>query len=428
MAPIRPAAVRAAPAPAPTRKPGAADPGLGFRSFVALIAAIMACQALGIDSMLAALPAIGRALDVAAENDRQWVIAVYMFGFGAAQLVYGPLADRYGRRPILIVSLSLFAVMSIAAGLSTSFTGLLVARFLQGVAGAAGRVLSVSVVRDCYQGRQMARVMSLSFIVFLAVPAFAPSIGQIIMIGANWRAIFFFLAAFSGLVALVGGLRLNETLHPEYRHPISVGGIAHAIRLTLTTRVAIGYTLASTALFGALMGFVNSIQQIFTDIFHAPSEFPIMFACMAGAMGLSAFINSRIVERFGTRRVSHAALIGFIATAGLHLIVALTGHETALGFSILQCMTMFCFGMVGSNFNSMAMEPMGSIAGTASSMQGFISTVGGTVIGLAISQSFDGSTLPLTLGFFLVGTSALALVLMTERGRLFRPSMAHAAA
>ena len=428
MAPFRSADVRAHRASAPAREPGAADPGLGFRGFVALIAAIMACQALGIDSMLAALPAIGRALDVASANDRQWVIAIYMFGFGAAQLVYGPLADRYGRRPILIVSLSLFATMSIAAGLSTSFTGLLVARFLQGVAGAAGRVLAVSVVRDCYQGRQMARVMSLSFIVFLAVPAFAPSIGQVILLGANWRAIFFFLAAFAAIVALVGGLRLNETLHADYRQPISIAGISDAVRRTLTTRAAIGYTLASTALFGALMGFVNSIQQIFTDIFHAPSEFPIMFACMAGAMGLSAFINSRIVERFGTRRVSHGALIGFIAATGLHLIVALGGHDSALVFSVLQCLTMFCFGMMGSNFNSMAMEPMGSIAGTASSMQGFISTVGGTAIGLAISQSFNGSTLPMALGFFLVGLAALGLVLLTEHGQLFRPSLVPAAA
>lgn len=399
---------------------GRANSGLGFGAFVALIAAIMACQALGIDAMLPALPQIGHALGVSSENDRQWIIAIYMFGFGAAQLVYGPLADRYGRRPILIVSMGLFAVASIWAGLSTSFSGLLIARFLQGVVGAAGRVLAVSVVRDCYQGRQMARVMSLSFIVFLAVPALAPSIGQIIMLVADWRGIFFFLAAFAGIVALVGGLRLNETLHPQFRQPISVGGIADAVRRTLTERNAIGYTLAMTVVFGALMGFINSIQQIFTDIFHAPNKFPLMFACVAGSMGVAAFINSRVVERLGTRKVSHGALIGFIACSTLHLLIAVSGHESLLSFAILQCMTMFCFGMMGSNFGSMAMESMGEIAGTASSVQGFISTVGGSVIGIVIGQAFNGTTIPVTLGFVGVGVIALLLVLATERGRLFQ--------
>ena len=405
---------------APTHVPGASDPGLGFRSFVALIAAIMACQALGIDAMLAALPAIGQSLGVADENARQWIIAIYMLGFGAAQLVYGPLADRYGRRPILVVSLGLFAGMSILAGFATSFTGLLVARFLQGIAAAAGRVLTVSIVRDCYQGRQMARVMSLSFIVFLAVPALAPSIGQVIMLAVDWRAIFFFLAAFGGLVAVVGGLRLNETLHPEHRHPISIGGVGRAIRLTLTDRTAIGYTLASTAVFGALMGFVNTVPQIFADVFHRPGAFPAVFACIAGSMGLAAFINSRVVERLGTRKVSHTALMLFILFAGLHLGLAASGYETLVSFTVLQCLTMFCFGMMGSNFNSMAMEPMGPIAGTASSVQGFISTVGGALIGLLIGQAFNGSTVPTTAGFFCVGLVALALVFTTEKGHLFR--------
>jgi DHA1 family bicyclomycin/chloramphenicol resistance-like MFS transporter len=406
---------------APLREPGASDPGLGFHAFVALIAAIMACQALGIDAMLPALPEIGHALSVASENDRQWIVALYMFGFGAAQLVYGPLADRYGRRPILIVSLSLFAITSIAAGLSTSFTGLLVYRFLQGVVGAAGRVLAVSVVRDCYQGRQMARVMSLSFIVFLAVPALAPSIGQLILLFADWRGIFFFLAAFSAVVALVGGLKLNETLHPEHRREISVAGIASAIRRTLVDRNAIGYTLAMTAVFGALMGFINSVQQIFTDIFHAPNKFPMMFACIAGSMGTAAFINSRIVERFGTRVVSHGALMGFLGFGVVHLAITASGHETMISFIVLQCLTMFCFGMIGSNFGSMAMESMGEIAGTASSVQGFISTVGGSIIGIIVGQSFNGTTVPMTLGFVGVGVVALLLVLITERWKLFRP-------
>ena len=166
---------------------------------------------------------------------------------------------------------------------------------------------------------------------------------------------------------------------------------------------------------------VNSIPQIFTDIFHAPARFPLMFACIAGSMGIAAFINSRVVERLGTRVVSHAALLGFIAFSALHTLVAMSGHETILTFGALQCLTMFCFGMMGSNFGSMAMEPVGDIAGTASSLQGFISTCGGSVLGIVIGQSFNGTTVPMTLGFLGVGVGAFITVLITEQGRLFRP-------
>lgn len=401
--------------------PGAADPGLSFPAFVALIAAMMACQALGVDSMLAALPSIGHSLGVPRDNDRQWIIAIYMFGFGAAQLVYGPLADRYGRRPILIVSLLLFAAMSVLAGLSTSFAMLLVARLLQGVAGAASRVLTVSVIRDCYQGRQMARVMSLSFIIFLAVPMLAPSLGQLILQFSSWRAIFFALALFAGTVSLVGGLKLRETLHPEYVRPISFGNVARSIRTVLTNRTTLGYMLASAFPFGALLGYINSVQQIFTDRFHETALFPIVFACVAGAMGVAALLNARLVERIGTRRVSHTATLGLIGVSVVHVAVAASGHETMLSFSVLQCLSMFCFGLMSANFNAMAMEPMGAMAGVASSVLGFTSTCGGALLGIVIGQAYDGTSLPLALGFLVMSLVTLGVLLVTERGRLFQP-------
>jgi MFS transporter, DHA1 family, multidrug resistance protein len=398
----------------------ASDPGLRFPFFIALIASLMAVTPLGIDAMLPALPEIGRALNVDTENHQQWIIAIYVFGFGAAQLIYGPLSDSYGRKPLLVIGLVLFAVMSILAGFAASFQLLLVARLLQGIAGATGRVLVVSVVRDCFAGRQMARVMSISFMIFLAVPILAPTIGQFILLFGNWRLIFFVLAGFAAIVALVTALKLRETLHPEFRRPVAVRPIMQAVRRTLTNRNALGYTLALTCVFGALMGFINSIQQIFADIFMAPERFPLVFACIGLAMAAAAFTNARIVERLGTRLVSHAALIGMILLGGLHTLVAVAGLETIVTFTILQSATMFCFGLLGSNFGSMAMEEVGEIAGTASSVQGFVSTCGGALLGLAVGQSFDGSTVPLTLGFFVLGTVALLVVLVTERGRLFR--------
>jgi len=391
-----------------------------FGLFVALIAALMAVTPLGIDSMLPALPHIGRSLGVASENHQQWVIAVYVFGFGAAQIVYGPLSDRFGRKAILVPSLSLFAALSILAGFASSFPLLLTARLFQGIAGASSRVLSISIIRDCYSGRQMARVMSTSFMVFLMVPILAPSIGQGIMLVGSWRLIFFFLAAFALSVAVVPSLINGETLHPEHRRALSPRAIGQAVWRTLSDRSALGYTLAITLVFGALMGFINSVQQIFQDIFHAPNKFPLVFAGIGMSMAAAAFTNSRIVERMGTRKVSHAALLCMIAVAALHSLFALSGHETILSFALFQFATMFCFGLLGSNFGSMAMENVGEIAGTASSVQGFVSTCCGVLLGLVIGQAFNGTVLPLTVGFFLLGLAALVVVLVTERGKLFR--------
>ena len=399
----------------------AGHPEIGFREFVALIASLMAINALGIDSMLPALPAIGLALGVAGENQRQWIISAYVFGFGAAQLVYGPLSDRYGRKPILLVSMGLFAAMSLIAAFADSFAAMIVARLLQGIAAASSRVLTVSIVRDCYSGRQMARVMSLSFIVFLAVPILAPSIGQLIILFAPWQGIFLFLAAFGGCVVLWALIRLPETLHPDDRRLVSPRAMLSAVKLVLGNRYSLGYTLASTCLFGSLLGFISSVQQIFADIFHAPRLFPGAFACMASMMGIAAFANSRIVERLGSRRVSHAALLGFIAVSAVHVAVATSGQETIWTFGILQALAMGCFGLAGSNFGAMSMEPLGHIAGTGASIQGFITTVGGALFAVVIGQSFDGTTVPVTTGFLTLGLLALVLVLVTERGRLFRP-------
>ncbi|MDO6416361.1 multidrug effflux MFS transporter [Sphingomonas sp. BIUV-7] len=406
----------------PNRAPGASDPGLSFRPFVALMACLMAMNALAIDIMLAALPEIAHSLHIPTENQRQWIIVVYVIGFGLAQLVWGPLADRFGRKPILVASTALFGVLSLVAGLSATFPLLLAARFLQGIAAASSRVLVVSIVRDCYEGRQMARVMSLAFMCFLAVPILAPSIGQIILLATgSWRWIFLLLGAFGGSVALVAGLKLKETLHPEYRRPVSFAGLRSAAARVFGNRTSAGYTICSALSFGSMMGFINSVGQIFSDVFHAATLFPLVFACIAGTMGVSSFVNSRIVGRFGTRRVSQAAMFGFTGLSLLHLAVSLSGHETIWSLALIQAGTMFFFGMMGSNFGSMAMETVGDIAGTASSIQGFSQTLIGASIGLVIGQSFNGTTVPLAVGFTVIGFGIIAAVTITERGKLFRP-------
>ncbi|CAN5344807.1 multidrug effflux MFS transporter [soil metagenome] len=396
--------------------------GMRFRSFVALMAALMAANALAIDSMLPALPQMSEALGIAEANQRQWIITAYLLGFGTAQIVYGTLSDRFGRRPVLLFGLTVYVAASIAAAFAGSFEAMMAARIVQGVGAAATRVLVVSIVRDCYSGRDMARVMSLAMIVFLAVPILAPSVGQAILWFAPWRWIFGVLTIFGALVMLWVVLSLRETQHPEDRKPIEVASVVAAFRTTLTTRLAVGYMLAMAFVLGGLFGFINSAQQVFVDVFHAPEWFTTIFALIALGMAAASLLNSRIVVRLGMRRVSHGALLAYIALTGTHAALALSGHESLWTFAAFQAGAMFCFGLVAPNFGAMAMDPLGHVAGTASSVQGFVTTVGGALLGFFIGQHFDGTVVPITLGFALCGLVALGVVLVAEKGRLFRPA------
>ncbi len=398
----------------------AASKGPGFAEFVCLIAIMMALNALAIDAMLPALPHIGEDLGVVNENTRQWVITAYLLGFGGAQLFYGPLADRFGRRPILFIGIGLYVGFSILAAFAHSFEWLILSRIGMGLGSAATRVLAVSIVRDRYSGRTMARVMSLSFLVFLGVPILAPTVGQLIMLVAPWRWIFGFFALFGGSFLLWAALRLPETLHPEDRMPIKVKRIAGAFGQALSSRIGMGYTLAMTAISGALFAFINSSQQIFFDVFKSPGLFTTVFAMVAGGIALASVLNSRMVERLGSRLIAHTALFGFIGFSLLHAAIAYAGHDSLWVFAALQACKMFCFGFIAGNFGSMAMEPMGHIAGTAASAQGFISTIGGALLGFWIGQHFDGTTVPMTVGFAVLGVVALLLVLAAEKGRLFK--------
>jgi len=397
--------------------------GIGFREFVGMVAAMMAMNALAIDTMLPALPQIGGSLGIHDENMRQWIITAFLLGFGCSQIIYGPLSDRFGRRTMLLLGMGGYALFSTGAALAPSFPMLLLFRVLQGVAVASTRVVTISMVRDCYAGRQMARVMSLAFMVFLAVPVLAPSIGQLIMLVFPWRGLFAMLAAYGLIVFLWTARRLPETLHPDYRRPIEVAVVVEAFRRALTTRQSVGYMLTQMAITGALFGFINSVVQIFADVFHAPRLMPAIFAGIAGMMALASLINAQIVERLGSRRVSHGALLGFLATELVHLGIAYGGHETIASFAICQAIAMFCFGLTMGNFGAMAMEPLAAIAGTAASVQGFVTTVGGALIGFWIGQDFDGTTVPMTIGFALAGIAGLVIVLITEGGRLFKPRM-----
>jgi len=394
-------------------------PALGFTEFVVLVAAMMACQAIAIDAMLPALPTIVRMLGVSNPNHGQLVITAYVTGLGLGQLFWGLMSDRFGRRPILLTGIALYVLAAMSCALTDSFAALLAWRLIHGLA-AASVVVARSVIRDLYSGRPMARVMSLTFVVFLMVPVIAPSLGQLVLMLAPWRYIFIVLAAFASLVWVWAFLRLRETLHPEYRLILTRAHVAGALRLVLGNRVSVCYTLALGVMFGALLAYVGMVQQIFSDVFHRASLMPAVFALCAGSMGVMSFVNSRIVERLGMRRISHTALLVFILVTAAHLAVARSGGETLWLFVVLQSATMASFALAGPNFGAMAMEPVGSVAGIGAALQGFISTFGGALVGALIGRQFNGTTLPLAAGSVCCGLIGLGFVLLAERGRLFR--------
>jgi DHA1 family bicyclomycin/chloramphenicol resistance-like MFS transporter len=288
---------------------------------------------------------------------------------------------------------------------------------------ASTRVLAIAIVRDGASGRQMARTMSVAQMIFFLVPILAPTLGQGLLTFGPWRFIFYALGMFAAVVLAWVLVRVPETLPPARRVAISMTNLRSSYRLTLTNRYSIGYAIAASLTFGAIIAFVSSSQQIFVDEFGAGERFTLLFAICAGAMGVASFVNSRLVERLGTRLISQSAVLGLIVLSIVHLIVIYSGAESLVTYMILQALSMTCIGLCGSNFGSMAMEPVGHIAGTASSVQGFITSIGAVIVGSAIGQSYAGTTAPLAIGYLCIGLAVLAIVYVIEQGQLFYPRM-----
>lgn len=393
---------------------------MGFIEFVLIVAAIMALNPAAMDLMLPALPDIAHSFGLANTNRTQLVLSVYMVGFGFAQFIVGPLSDRFGRRVTVLSGLSVYCLASVLATLAPSFELLLVARLLQGTGTAAARVIATSIVRDCYNGRRMASVISLAQMVFVTVPIIAPSLGQLLMMmRPDWQLLFFALLLFGLFVLVWCAVRLPETLSHHRRKSISFGDVLGNYRRIVSHRQTIGYTIAGGAVQGAILCYIFSAQQILSVHYELGRYFTLAFATVAFGFMTGGFLNSRFVERLGMRLISHAGLVGLCIVSALMLLGALLGYAPLWLYMAVAIATTFGVGVTFANFTALAMIPHGDIAGTASSLFGTLTILMGVVIGLIVGLSYDGTVMPMAIGIFLSAIGALVTVLITERGRLF---------
>ncbi|WP_199223275.1 multidrug effflux MFS transporter [Oricola cellulosilytica] len=386
--------------------------------FIAMMAGLMALNALAIDIILPAFPNI--TADYAIEgNSIQYTLLSYILGFGAAQLFFGPIADRFGRRLPLFAGLAIYIACSFAGAFAPTFGALLLLRFIQGIGAAGTRVIALAVVRDTHAGRDMAATMSLVMMVFMIVPIIAPMTGQGIILLAPWPYIFTFMAALATFMSLWCAMRLRETLNPSNRRELTVSTVLQGFMLVVSNRISLFYTLATAFFFGSLFAFLNTAQPIYVEIYNLGARFPFVFAVVAVLMAITSFSNARFVGRFGMRRLSHAALVAHFVLSVAATLIFSTGPVPLWLFLTTIALIMPLFGLVGANFNSIAMEPLGRVAGTASSVLGFTQTVGGGIIGAVIGQAYNGTVFPLMAGITAVSFISLALVFVAENGRLF---------
>lgn len=393
---------------------------LGRAEFVAMLAMLMALQALGVDAMLPALPEIARELKAPNPNDRQLIVGSYLIGMGAGSLLFGFLADRFGRKPVILGGIATYCMFDFGCMIIQDFEALIAFRFANGMVAAAGSVVAGAVVRDKFEGDAMARVTSLIAMVFMIVPVLAPTVGQAILLFAGWRSIFGLMFTF-GLTMFVWVLfRLPETLSAERRTPLSVARVARNFRLVMTNRDAFGYTFGAALVFGGLYGYINMSEQLVAQHFGLGDKFAYVFGGMAVFMAAASFINSRIVERFGARRVGHSALLVFVVCGGLQWAAATYAPDNFWLFAPVMTVNLALIGFLGGNFSSIALQPFQHFAGSASSLQTTVRIGGGAILGAIVGSAYDGTARPLGMALFLLSLGGLALVMYSERGKLFR--------
>ena len=373
---------------------------------------MMSLTALSIDAMLPALAQIGSDLNVQNANDRQLVVSMIFLGLAIGQLFFGPLSDKTGRKPAIYAGLACFMVGSLMSAFAVSFPMMLFGRFLQGAGVSAPRAVTLALVRDQYEGRAMARVMSFVMTVFILVPMIAPSLGQAILLFTGWRSIFGSFVVLAVITLVWFAFRQPETLAPENRVPFSFQRIVKTTLEITKIRPALGYTVTAGLIGGAHLGYLNSAQQIFQEQYDLRELFPLYFAVIAFSIGLASFVNAQLVMRFGMRSLVRWSLLGIFGLSGalLGLILFVAGQPPLWLLMAYLMLVFFCIGILFGNMNSLAMEPLGHVAGTGAAVVGFLSTMISVLLGTMIGRSYNGTVVPLIAGLGILAVLSIFVV------------------
>jgi DHA1 family bicyclomycin/chloramphenicol resistance-like MFS transporter len=389
-----------------------APPRLGRVEFTSLLAMCMALAALGIDLLLPAFGQIRTDLGLPADSTAvAGLVTTYFLGLAAGQLVYGPVSDRYGRKPLMFAGFAVYAVGGLLTAVAPTLELLLVARFVMGLGAAGPRAITLAIVRDRYEGEQMSRAMSLIFAVFILVPVVAPSLGAVGITLASWRWLFV-ACSVAAIATALWLTRMVESLAPEHRRELRWSRLLEAARVVVGNRTTVGYTLAMTLMYGGFTSYIGSSEIIFGEVFGAAGTFPLLFGLLAIVMGGAMVVNSRIVERVGSRRLSHAMLGVYVAASATLLAIGLVGDGSPplWAFVVVMAVVLASHALVLPNMNALAMSPMGAVAGMASSLIGTVQVAVGAGLGAVLDQAFDGTIVPIASGFLAFGLLAVLAV------------------
>ncbi len=390
---------------------------VGDREFIVLMAALSALNAIAIDVMLPAFGLIRDAFDLAADaTDVSLLVTFYMFGLGLGQIAWGPISDAVGRKPVLFAGLALYLVAAAGTILAPSLPVMFGFRFLWGLGAAGPRVVSIAVVRDRYQGDEMARVMSVVMGVFLMVPAVAPTIGRLVLELGSWRYPFVFSALF-GLSVGLWSLRLRETLPLEGRRALRFGTVVDGARAIARTRSTAWATAAITFAFAAFLPYLGSSQLLYAEVYDREAQFPFWFGLTAAGMGVASVTSSRAVRRIGSRRTLNVLQATFLALAVGYVAVTLwlNGRPPFPVFFVMTSLLVATLVCNTALLNSLAMEQVGQVAGMASAFIGAVPTVLGAVLAGVVDQVVSNTVTPVALGFLGFGLLMIAVTVPARR-------------
>jgi len=391
---------------------------LGRRELLTLISAIMAMMAVGIDLLLPAFNDIEDAygLDAGAGQLSQ-VITVFFFGLAIAQLAYGPLADSFGRKPVLYLAVAVYITGALISAFAPTFQVLLIGRFIWGVGAAGSRVVAVAIIRDRFEGVAMAKAMSQIMAVFVLVPVVAPGLGAAIIAFLPWRSLFWFCGLFAAAIA-AWSLRLDETLDPANRRPLNFATSARGYVEVTRTPVTFGYTIAALFLQAVFTAYLSASESIVDDVYGLGPQFPFIFGAIALLFGIAAVVNSRVVERLGIEGVISRVFMLQIPLTFLLIVVSVTadGRPNIWIYMPLLGVILASFMFLMPNLGSAAMVPVGHIAGSASAFTGALRTFGGALIATLAASRLEAETTAFAV-FVSVCCIAAGLSLVVVRRR-----------